>query len=86
MKIKMVSYYVRNSPQIFATFEYQKIKFDMFKNIEEFNPIWDFIEDEDFLMLKKIVNLELLRQNCLPHLTMLDAHLRPRPANCVYLN
>lgn len=75
MKIKMVSYYANSKPQIFATFEYQKIKFDVFKNLEDLSPHWNFLEDEAFLKLRKIANTELILKNCIPKLYLLDSSL-----------
>lgn len=75
MKIKMVSYYAMNPVQVFATFEYQQVQFDMFKNLEDFSPKWKFMEDEGFLKLNKIANIELIEKNCYNQLSVLDSHL-----------
>ncbi len=74
MKIKMVEYFISNnsSNQIFATFEYQQIKFDMFKSTQLPNNYWRFLEDESYEKLKKITNVELIERNCGPYLNWID--------------
>lgn len=74
MRIKMVDYYVpaHSASQIFATFEYQRLRFDMVRNTQKKQSYWKFKENEAFEQLKKITNVELVERNCSPYLSWID--------------
>lgn len=72
MKLKMVGYFKENCSQIFVTFEYQEIQFDMYKDLKSSYPQWEFLEDEGFDKLNKIANIDLIEKSCSSHLRLFD--------------
>lgn len=70
--LKLVSYYLTNPHQIFATFNYKGIDFDMVR--EKSSKNWEFLEDDAFICIASIINTEILFDNCLKDLCMIDSY------------
>ncbi len=72
MKLKLVSYFKENCSQVFVTFEYQDIQFDMYKDLKVPHTQWEFLQDDGFDKLNKIANIDLIEKSCSPHLRIFD--------------
>lgn len=75
MSLKLVSYFKENCSQVFATFEYEDIQFDMYKDLKTNQSSWEFMKDEGFDRLNKVADVNEIEMNCFNYLNLFDKEL-----------
>lgn len=74
-ELKLTGYYSARSQQIYATFVFNNVEFDMIKNLKQLTD-WAFIEDKNLNTIFKVVDKDELFCNCKKELKLLDQYFQ----------